>query len=317
MTPREPRVGIGLPVRDGERFVAQAIESVLAQTYGDFELVVWDNASRDATEEIARSYEKRDPRVRVRRSETDVGAAPNFNRTFADSRGEYFKWIAHDDLCGPEFLARCVEVLDRDPGVVLAYPRTVVVDDAGAEVERPEAKLRTDDASPARRFGDLLQGHKCYEIFGLHRRSALERTPLIGGYPHGDGILLARLALLGRFEEVPEDLHYSRRHDRQSMQFLEEEKWAYVRYAYWFDSARKGRLVFPFWKMAQEYARSLVAADLAVGERLRCSRHLLGWMWRCRRRLRGDVTYALRRLAGRDPLGASPASTDRAGGGSA
>ena len=96
-----PRVSVGIPVFNGERFLAETIESILAQTFKDFEIVISDNASTDRTEEICRSYAARDPRIRYNRNDTNRGAAWNHNRVFELARGEYFKWQSHDDFCAP------------------------------------------------------------------------------------------------------------------------------------------------------------------------------------------------------------------------
>src|SRR6266446_4404377 len=98
------KVAIGMPVWNGEAFVSEAIESILAQTHGDFELVISDNASTDATAEICRSYVKQDNRIRYLRLEKNIGAAPNHIEVFRRSTGEYFKWAAHDDVLAPEFI---------------------------------------------------------------------------------------------------------------------------------------------------------------------------------------------------------------------
>jgi glycosyltransferase involved in cell wall biosynthesis len=116
-----PRVSIGLPVYNGERFLKDALDSILSQTYRDFELIISDNASSDHTEEICRRYAARDERVRYYRYDNNVGAARNFNRVFQLSRGEYFKWAAHDDICSPGFLQRCVKILDSDTAVVVCF----------------------------------------------------------------------------------------------------------------------------------------------------------------------------------------------------
>src|SRR4051812_3389434 len=94
----QPRLSIGLPVYNGERYVAQAVESLLGQTYSDFELIVCDNASTDGTEAILRKLAGSDSRVRYHRNDVNIGATPNFNRAFALARSPYFKWSAHDDL---------------------------------------------------------------------------------------------------------------------------------------------------------------------------------------------------------------------------
>ena len=99
-----PRICLGLPVYNGERYLRQAIDSMLAQTFRDFELIISDNASTDRTREICLEYQKRDPRVRYFRNESNIGPAANFNLVFQRAHAEYFKWVAADDVCEPDFL---------------------------------------------------------------------------------------------------------------------------------------------------------------------------------------------------------------------
>ncbi len=123
-----PRVSVGLPVYNGENFIKDALDSILAQTFEDFELIISDNASTDGTQQICRQYTSKDQRIRYIRNDGNIGASKNFNQVFELSSGEYFKWIAHDDLCAPEFLERCVEVLDQDPSIVLCFARPKAID---------------------------------------------------------------------------------------------------------------------------------------------------------------------------------------------
>src|SRR5690348_16440326 len=97
-----PRVSIGLPVFNGENFIADAIASVLGQTLTYVELVIQDNASTDRTAEICADFAARDRRVRYFRNPTNLGLAPNYNLAFHNSRGHYFKWLAHDDYLEPK-----------------------------------------------------------------------------------------------------------------------------------------------------------------------------------------------------------------------
>src|SRR5579872_4758271 len=115
-----PRVTIGVPVFNGEAFVAETLKSLLNQTFTDFEIVISDNASTDGTGQICQTYAARDPRIHYYRSDVNRGAAWNHNRVFELAKGEYFKWNSADDLCAPEFLARCVASLDDDPAAVMA-----------------------------------------------------------------------------------------------------------------------------------------------------------------------------------------------------
>ena len=108
------QLSIGLPIYNGEEFLKEAIESLINQTFEDFEIVISDNASTDQTQQICRYYADLDPRIRYYRCKQNLGAAWNYNRVFELSYGEYFKWAAHDDFCGPAFFERCVDALDRD-----------------------------------------------------------------------------------------------------------------------------------------------------------------------------------------------------------
>jgi glycosyltransferase involved in cell wall biosynthesis len=138
-----PRVSIGLPVYNGERHLPAALDSLLAQTYRDFELIISDNALTDRTEEICRGYAARDSRIRYHRSPVNRGMIWNHDRVFHLARGEYFKWVGHDDLYDPDMLRHCVEALDRDPGAVLAMVGKVDIDAEGRVFRKPLYLLDT------------------------------------------------------------------------------------------------------------------------------------------------------------------------------
>src|SRR6185369_4346332 len=107
-----PSVSIGLPVYNGVNYLRQALDSLLAQTFGDWELILSDNGSTDATESICREFAARDGRIRYLREPVNRGATWNFNRVFELSRAPLFRWAAHDDVCSPELLERCVAALE-------------------------------------------------------------------------------------------------------------------------------------------------------------------------------------------------------------
>ena len=145
---RAPRVSVGLPVFNGERYLARAIESVLRQDFADFELVVSDNASTDRTGEICEEYARRDARVRYVRNPRNLGAGPNYDRCFRLARGEYFKWAAHDDRLAPDYLSQTGAALDAAPDAVLCTTATAEIGPDAAGREGPSA------ASPARSRAD-------------------------------------------------------------------------------------------------------------------------------------------------------------------
>jgi glycosyltransferase involved in cell wall biosynthesis len=262
-----PRVGIGLPVHNGENYLAETLGSILAQTYSDFELVISDNASADRTEEICRAFAAMDERIRYFRNEENLGAAENFNRALELSAGKYFKWAAHDDLCAPEYLARCVEILDRQPEVVLCYPKTRIIDGQGEFVEDYFDGFHLDSPKPHIRFRDVFRAPGlCNPVFGLMRARILKRTGLIGNYAASDRVLLGELALHGQFYEVPEYLFLRRGHPQRSMAANVTDS----EIAAWFDPAMRGKILFPRWRRLLEYLRAAKRAPLSQAERIRC-----------------------------------------------
>lgn len=286
MSNDRPRVSIGLPVYNGEIYLAEALDSLLAQTFTDFELVIADNASTDATGEICQAYAVKDSRIRYIRNPENLGAAANYNRVFELSSGQYFKWAAHDDLCAPEFLERCVGVLDRDESVVLCYSLTKAIDENGQVTREYAAKPKSGSVRPRDRFYEFVcVPHPCVAVFGLMRTSVLGRTPLIGNYTGSDRPLLGELSLLGRFHEIPEFLFFYRNHPQQSWQ-LHPTSYAYEE---WFDPARSERWTLPNWRLLWEHLRSVGRVPLGWQERVGCYA-CVGWYIRKRwRYLAGDL----------------------------
>lgn len=213
MSGRQSRVSIGLPVFNGANYLEQALESLISQTYSDLQLVICDNASTDTTPDICRAYAARDKRIRYYRNEIGIGVDRNFNRVFQLSSSEYFKWAAHDDICEPTFIERCVEVLDQDPSVILSYPRTSIIEQNGHRVGEDTVLVDATSPRPHDRFYNMIHiDHWCFQIYGLIRSSALKRTLLHESYSGSDRVLLAELSLFGKLQEIPEYLFLRRDH---------------------------------------------------------------------------------------------------------
>lgn len=300
-------VTIGVPVYNGERYLAEAIDSLLTQTHERLEIIIADNASSDGTEKIGRSCAERDKRVRYIRNESNIGAAPNFNKIVDVASGKYFKWAAHDDLCDPLFVERSLAAIEAGDDIVLSYPKSQLIDAEGKLLEVYDKKLPTDSSSPSVRFESLLRGHACYEIFGLIRTNVLRKTDLIGCFAHGDGVLLGQLALRGRFVEVDEALFFPRKHEGQSMTLLRDSENAfkpdYRAYAVWFNSRLDGKLVFPWWRMYWEFLWASVVARIGLWQKIRCWKHWLTWAWVRRAALIEDILFPMRRFFGKSAAG--------------
>jgi glycosyltransferase involved in cell wall biosynthesis len=209
-----PRVSVGLPVYNGERFLENALTRLVEQDFEDFELIICDNASTDGTDEICRGFAARDRRIRYYRNATNIGLAANHNRTFELSRGPLFKWVSHDDDYPRVMLKRLVRALEESPpNVGVVYSWCEYIDESG-EVEGMDSDgVDLDDPWPHRRLAHLLQHVHMYNSpFGLMRADVLRRTRLHGLYPKADHVLLAELAMLGTFMELREPLLRIRRH---------------------------------------------------------------------------------------------------------
>lgn len=282
-----PRVSIGMPVYNGERFMRAAILSILRQTYTDFELIIADNASTDNTEAICREFAARDQRIRYVRNATNLGAAPNWNLLFELARGEYFKWHAYDDTLAPEFLERCVKVLDEDNSIVLCHTKTRRVDLEGHFTPSFDPPRRLDSHSLGERFRDLvIETHHINELYGVVRSDVLKHTSLHEPYFGNDKPLLAELIIRGRFYEVPEYLFFrgayagsaSLRKTRTM-----REKWM----------GAEARIAFPEIKYLTGYMKAIWSVPLSFSDRVRCHAvmlvYLFGWSpWKRRvRRMLG------------------------------
>jgi hypothetical protein len=276
------RVSIGLPVYNGENYLAETLDSILAQTFTAFELIISDNASNDATEAISRKYAARDPRIRYVRNAENLGAAKNYNRAFQLARGAYFKWNGHDDPLAATFLERCVEVLDRDPGIVLCFARIRAIDAVGAERDVgaltartliPRPQLESPEAH-VRFYHTVVADHPQGAIFGLIRRSVLAQTALIGSYRSSDLPLLGELALHGRFRQIPEALQDRRFHPQQGRNVYRTRQ---LREA-WFDPARSQARSHPHWRLLQEHLAAIRRAAPDARTRSICYGYMAVWL---------------------------------------
>lgn len=265
-----PLVSVGLPVYNGEDYLVQALDSLLAQTYRNFELIISDNASTDKTAQICQDYAARDSRISFYPSEKNLGAAWNYNRVFELSKGKYFKWAAHDDLCAPNYLEKCVDLLEADPSVVLCYANTAVIDPAGTVIDRCTEDLHFQGDRASERYQQFhqrfLRKYKCNAVFGLMRRNALRGTDLIGRYEASDITLLAELALIGKITEIPEYLFFRR--DHPDMSGRANPTAAAI--AAWFDPGNQEKLVMPMSRLFWEHLKAISRVQMPRMERMRC-----------------------------------------------
>jgi len=265
-----PRVSIGMPVYRGEQYLGAAIDSILSQTFTDFELIISDNGSDDSTPEICRQYAARDRRIVIHLHETNRGGAWNFNFVFHEARGAHFKWACHDDALAPTYLERCVEVLEAHPDAVLCYPRTLMIGVGNAPPAPYPDDMHLVSPSPAVRFEQVLfrKSQRCHPAMGLIRRDALASTDLIGSYMSSDEILLAALALLGKYYEYPEALFFRRDHPNTSVR---GNPTIHSRYT-WYNPLNRSRVLLPTMRHFYEYTKCIWYSRIPLRHKIRCER---------------------------------------------
>jgi glycosyltransferase involved in cell wall biosynthesis len=300
-----PKISIGLPVYNGERYLGKAIQSILDQSYPDFELIISDNASTDSTGQICRDFAARDNRIRYSRNKENIGAARNHNRVFELASGEFFKWASHDDLYPREMLERFLEIFEKAPsstGVVYSYFE--VIDEFGNSLEVRTDSIEKRDPRPHMRLAQLLLNIGYYSAnYGLMRASILRKIQL-GSYPYADRTLLAELAMLGEYWEVKEVLLSLRNHPGRSTRANATPETIRK----WYDpqAAKKASTIPPQMKVDLEVIRSAMRLPPSLGERILCLLvalvvpcwlHFREWSFPLRRKL--GLAPSLRR--GRDP----------------
>jgi len=262
---RQPYASIGLPVYNGQAYLAKAIESILAQTFTDFELIISDNASTDGTAAIAQSYAQRDPRIRYIRHQSNRGATWNFNHALTLARGRFFKWAAADDTIDPVYLQRCIEVFASHPEVIWVHTRSVKVDHQGRPFNNPLRPVIFDNRylTPAQRLRCVLvEKGWVSRCSGLIRTEPLRQCrPLLPIYG-SEKVMMAELILRGQYHEVCETLFRRRIHDQASGSLTSaSQQQAFC------DPSRRRRATFPRMQLLGGYLCAIFRAPLRIDDR--------------------------------------------------
>ena len=213
-----PLVSIGMPVYNGERFIRQALDSLLGQDYENLELIISDNVSTDGTQEICLEYAARDERIRYYRNENNLGALANFNRVLGLAQGPYFMWAAHDDVWEPSYISTLLRDLVSDSDAVLAFSAFNNINEHGQEVRTYPYLFELPSVHLFQRLWNYLMQEeylgKANLVYGLMRRSAIQ---VAGGFKvWGEGLwgvdmlIVFRLLSLGNLV-LTDDLLFHKR----------------------------------------------------------------------------------------------------------
>jgi glycosyltransferase involved in cell wall biosynthesis len=262
-------LSIGVPVFNGERYLARALEGLRAQALTDIEVVIADNASTDRTAEIARAVVAGDDRFRYVRRDHNVGLVPNYNRIFAETDGEFFAWHAADDIADPEFYRACVDLLRQRPDAAAAVSEILLIGPTGQVIGSDPEPIRADHPDRAARFGELASfRHFAQFTYGVYRRSMMARTRLmLPFFWTSDRLFLAELALQGPLVRDPRHLFHVRQHGERVTLGGRAHFYAGL------TSPQRGTT----WRYSRELGRGIDHAGLAPAERRRVRQALHSW----------------------------------------
>ncbi len=309
----QPLVTIGVPVYNSERHLRTSLDSLLAQTYRDFVLVISDNASTDSTAEICQQYVKQDPRVQYHRNPVNIGMTGNFNRVFALTHTKYIKWSTADDFWAPEMLADAVAVMEADPSIAVCYPQTVIVNDEGREQGAYLDKLHLMQDDPAERFLGLISHIRLVNHhLGLLRTDAVRRTRLFGKHVSADIGFLAEMSLYGKFYEVKKPQFFRRFHaDSSSWNRAAGDQEQEARR---FHAANVRRVPFNTFRFHGAYLGAIWRSPLSLTQKRKLLYHVSKGMYWHRGFLYDDLRRdvpALLRLSKKAPVSAASRSENK------
>ncbi len=259
-----PLITIGLPVYNSERYLAQSLDSLLNQSFREFQLIISDNASTDQTPVICQNYTKRDSRVVYHRNPVNIGLSPNFNQVFAFSKSPYFKWATADDYWAPTMLEKTLEIMESDSQIALCYPKTTLVNAEGGNPQLYNDNLHLVTDSSRERFIRLLQHIRLsHQHLGISRASMVKCTHMLGEFVGSDINFLAELSLYGKFYEIPERLFFRRFHEDSSSWARHDASHQERRY----HSAKSARIALSRWRQYAAFFQAVHCAQLSVIDR--------------------------------------------------
>ncbi len=291
-----PKISIGMPAYNSAATIRDAIESLLGQSFGDFELIVSDNSSTDCTLAIVRSLAEHDRRIRYVCQAENIGANRNYSSVARVARGKFFKWASSSDACAPTFLEKCLISLEQNEDAVVAVPRTrLFAGDLTTAIDYMH-DVEILHSSPLARLIKLTSGKRLNNaVNGLIRMEALRRTRLIEPFYHADVVLMGHLAMLGKIILVDEFLYYRRMEVATATTLQDATAWRKHHYP-----EMSGRVLFQSWKNCLGWIYAWIATSMPIGDRLQVLNYLTRMCYWDRHLLfadvRGAFEYATQRV---------------------
>ncbi|MEY4640321.1 MAG: hypothetical protein RLZZ227_315 [Pseudomonadota bacterium] len=306
-----PLISLGMPVRNEAAFLESALQSLLAQTGVDIELIISDNESTDATAEICAHYAQKDARIRYHRFEHNAGVIGNFRFVLQQAKGDYFMWASGHDVWGTDYLQRCALALHENPGAMIAFGTPHWIGPDGALLARRWGWSDTRGLSVPGRYFTVFWGHM-NPVVGLIRTRELQalRVDDIVGL---DLALLLALAMHGDFVHVP-GTNWCRRDVRSEMSYRQKlERYRSKDYA--LDTSWIGQH-FPLLRLPLRLLRDVCKSGLSARSRFQIIALLLVSLplkyWVERTLKSANAVAQVRALSSEVETGDAPPYDDRA-----
>jgi glycosyltransferase involved in cell wall biosynthesis len=209
-----PLVTLGMPVYNEKKYIQETFDNLEKQTYPNLEIIIADNGSTDGTSELCAAFAKKHPNVRHIHRPQNIGQHANFNDLPMQATGDYFCWISGHDLLDPDFVEKSVAVLESDPTIVLAYPRTMNMTKEGEWTREKVRPFDITHMTPQKRFSEVMWRVDCNYVYGTFRLKPMLESRLFQVFPACDRVFLAEMATKGIFAPVDTFKYYrmSREH---------------------------------------------------------------------------------------------------------
>jgi len=261
-TPKKPFISIAMTVFNSASFLAKSIESLLSQDYENYELIISDNASEDGSSDICQEFAKRDNRIKYYRNIINMGAAKNSFKAVNLCSGEFTMPVADHDVHHPSFISSLLEILQQDESIVLAYPRTNLIDENDHPIELMTDVIDTRGMDVCQRFSKIVWEACCMNmVYGLYRTAAIKEVwhfqPTIGP----DLIMIAKLSLIGSIAQVNKSLFFRRRNraDENTQELTRRQVASFVK--------SDIKALVPWTMLAYEHIKIIRESHLSINEK--------------------------------------------------
>ena len=218
------KLSIGLPVYNGEKFIRKCLDSILAQTFSNFEIIISDNASTDDTQTICQEYSKKDKRIRYIRQENNIGLLPNFNFVLDQAKNEFFMWIGVDDYMLSTYVKKNLEILTSNPNVVGSVSKVDYYNFSENQIDKIDSKFISFTKKLRTRFKKLdifsisgnyeqkvrsyLNHSTCQVIYSIFRTEKLRKSIILSLFVGQDWAEMLTVLKFGDIHVVNEVLMY-------------------------------------------------------------------------------------------------------------